>query len=78
MAYINPINFSQPNKRFESLHYNGSNGFLFVNATKTYQFKAKKSEIKDYTLRLDNISKYFTINDMKKTGLGKAAKCFFC
>ena len=55
MAYINPINFSQPNKRFESLHYNGSNGFLFVNATKTYQFKAKKSEIKDYTLRLDNI-----------------------
>ena len=29
-----------------SLHYNKSNSFLFVNATKTYQFKAKDSEIK--------------------------------
>ena len=29
------INFSQPNRRFLlSLHYNGSNSFLFVNATK--------------------------------------------
>ena len=34
---IYPINFSQPNKRFVlSLHYNGSNSFLFVNATKIY------------------------------------------
>ena len=38
-----PINFTQPNKRFVlSLHYNGSNSFLFVNATKIYHFKAKK------------------------------------
>ena len=29
------------------LHYNGINSFLFVNATKVYQFKAKNSEIKD-------------------------------
>ena len=29
-----------------SLNYNGSNSFLFVNATKIYQFKAKDSEIK--------------------------------
>ena len=44
---IYPINFTQPNKRFVlSLHYNGSNSFLFVNSTKIYQFKAKKSEIK--------------------------------
>ena len=42
--------------------------FLFINATKVYQFKAKNCEIKDYALCLDNISKYFTIN-MKKTGL---------
>ena len=33
-----------------------------------YQFKAKDSEIKPYSLCLDNISKYFTINNMKKTG----------
>ena len=54
----NPINFTQPNKRFVlSLHYNGSNSFLFVNATKVYQFKAKNSEIKDYALCLGNVSK---------------------
>ena len=62
-----PINFTQPRKRFVlSLHYNGSNSFLFVNATKIYQFKAKDPEIKDYTLCLGNISKDFTINNMKK------------
>ena len=42
-------NFMQWGKRFVlSLHYNGSNSFLFVNATKIYQFKAKYSEIKYY------------------------------
>ena len=74
---IYPINFSQPNKRFVlSLHYNGSNSFLFVNATKIYQFKAKNSEIKYYTLCLGNISKYFTINDMKEKDLGDVVKYF--
>ena len=57
---VNPINFTQPRKRFVlSLHYNESNSFLFVNATKIYQFKATDSEIKDYTLRLGNIWKDF-------------------
>ena len=32
---------------FLILNYNGNNSFLFVNATKTYQFKAKGSEIKN-------------------------------
>ena len=37
-----PINFIQPRKRFVlSLHYNGTSSFLFANATKIYQFKAK-------------------------------------
>ena len=64
---IYTINFTQPNKRFVlSLHYNGSNSFLFVNATKIYQFKAKDPEIKDYTLYLGNISKNFIINNMSK------------
>ena len=41
------INFTQPRKRFVlSLHYNGSNSFFLVNATKISQFKAKSSEIK--------------------------------
>ena len=41
------INFKQPNKRFVlNLYYNRTNSFLLVNATKIYQFKAKRSEIK--------------------------------
>ena len=53
-----PLNFTQSGKRFAlRLHYEGSNSFLFVNVTKVYHFKAKNSEIKDYTLGLGNISK---------------------
>ena len=64
------INFTKSERRFVlSLHYNGSNSFLFVDATKIYQFKAKYSEIKKYPLCLGNISKDFTIDNMKKTGL---------
>ena len=64
------INFTRSRKRFVlSLCYNGGNSFLFVNATKIYQFKAKCPEIKNYTMCLGNISKKFTINNMKKTGL---------
>ena len=64
------INFSRSNKKFcLKLHFNGRNSFLFVNTTKIYQFKAKDSEIKDYTLCLGNISKNFTVNNIKKTGL---------
>ena len=43
------INFTQSNRKFVlSLHYNGSSSFLFINATKIYQFKAKDSGIKKY------------------------------
>ena len=60
------INFTQSGKKLVlSLHYNGSNNFLFVNDTKIYQFKAKNTEIKDYTLCLVNISKDFTINNIE-------------
>ena len=71
-----PINLTQSGKRFIlSLHYNGSNSFLFVNVTRIYQFKAKDFEIKDYTLCLGNISKDFTINNMKKkTGFRRAVE----
>ena len=64
---ICPINLRQPNKRFVlSFHYNGRNSFLFVNATKIDQFKAKNSSMKNYALRLGNISKYCTISNMNK------------
>ena len=61
------INFTQSGKLYVlSLHYNGINSFSFVNATKIYQFKAKDSEIKDYTQCLGDIWKDFTIHNMKK------------
>ena len=42
------INFSRSNRKFcLSLHYKRSNSFLFANATKIYQFKAKDSETKN-------------------------------
>ena len=61
------INLTGSEKRFIlSLHYNRSDSFLFVNAIKIYQFKVKDSEIKPYPLCLGNISKDFTIDNMKK------------
>ena len=40
------INFVWPGMKFWlSMHYSGSNCFLFANVTKIYQFKAKDSEI---------------------------------
>ena len=57
-----PINFTKSRKRIVlGVHDNGSNSFLFVNATKIYHFKVKDSEMKDYALRLTNISKDVTI-----------------
>ena len=74
---IAEANFALSWKRFVlSLHHTGSNSFLFVNATKIYQFKANNSEIKDYTPCLGNISKDSTIDNMEKTGL-KGSVIFF-
>ena len=66
-----PIDFTQSNIRFvlSLLHYNGSGNFLFVDATKIYQFRARDSEIKPYPLCFGNISKGFTIDNMNLTGL---------
>ena len=62
------INFTSPGKIFcLNLHCNTSNRFLFVNAAKIYQFKAKDSEIKKYPLCLGNFSKNFTAINMKKS-----------
>ena len=41
-----------------------------------YQLKPKDSEMKPYPLSLGNISKDFTINNMKKTGLKGSVKVF--
>ena len=41
---------------------------LFVNGVKIYHFKAKDSEIKPYELCLYNISKDFTVDNLKNAG----------
>ena len=64
------INCPRSNRAFYlSLHYNGSNSFLLVNATKINQFKVKDSEIKKYPLCLRNISGDFSASNMKETEL---------
>ena len=64
------INFTENNKKFcLSLHYNRANSYLFVNGTEIHKFKAKDSEIVQYPLCLGNISKDFSVDNIKKTGL---------
>ena len=64
------INFTKANTKFcLSLHYNGANNYLLVNGTETHKFKAKDSEIVVTPLCLGNISKDFSVDNMKKTGL---------
>ena len=61
------INFSATGRRFcLSLHYNGTNSYLFVNGVEIIKFKAKDSEIIPNVLCLGNISKDFSARDMKK------------
>ena len=64
------INFSEQQKTFcLSLHYNGENNYLIVNSLKINKFKAKDSEINAFPLCLGNVSKDFSVDDMKKSGL---------
>ena len=64
------INFTVTKKKFcLSLHYNGGNNYLFVNGTEIIKFKAKDSEIVASPLCLGNISKDWSTDNMKKTGL---------
>ena len=64
------INFTEHNKKFcLSLHYNGANSYLFVNGKEIHKFKVKDSEVLATPLCLGNISKDWTIDNMKSTGL---------
>ena len=51
-----------------SLHYNGANSYLFVNGAEIYKFTAKDSEIFVGPICLGNISKDWSVNNMKRTG----------
>ena len=64
------INLTKENIKFcLNLHYNEPNSYLFVNGTEIIKFKAKASEITAYPLCLGNISKDWSVDNMKKTGL---------
>ena len=52
-----------------SLDYNAANSYLLVKGTKIHKFKAKNSETVATPLCLGNISKDFSVDNMKKTGL---------
>ena len=63
------INFTVAKKKFcLSLRYNGANNYLFVNGTEICKFKAKDSEIVGTPLCLGNISKDWSVDNIKKTG----------
>ena len=50
------------------MHYNGASNYLFVNGKEIIKFNAKDSEIVATPLCLGNISKVWSVDNMKKTG----------
>ena len=59
-----------PKKSIQSiLYYNGENSHLFINAIEVIKFKARGSEIVATLLYLENVSKIFSVDNMKNTGL---------
>ena len=61
-------NFTVTKKICLSLHYNEANSYLFDNGAEIYEFKVKDSEIVAVPLCLGNISKDWSVDNMKKTG----------
>ena len=51
------------------MHYNRANSYLFVNVTEIYKFKTKDSMIVATPSCLENISKDWSVDYMKRTGL---------
>ena len=51
------------------LHYNGANSYLFAYVTEIVKFKARDSEIVRTLLCLGDVWKYFSVDNMKKSGL---------
>ena len=71
------INLTKTNTKFcLSLHYNGSNSYLFVNSTEIHKYKTKDSEIIAAPICLGNISRDASVDDMKKSGLNGYAYDF--
>ena len=67
MYSINPTDHRV--KYYLSLDYNGANSYLFINGTEIIKFEAKDSNIATYPLCLGNISKDWSVGNMKDTEL---------
>ena len=66
------INFTEHNEKFcLSLYYNGGNSYSFVNGKEIRKFKAKDSEIVATPFCLENISKDWAIDNIKKSRLNE-------
>ena len=53
-------------KKCLSVHYNGTNSYLFVNGAEIHKCTAKDSKIVASLLCLGDISKDFSVDNMKK------------
>ena len=68
------ISFTENNKNYcLSLHYNGTISYIFINGTEVFKlllriFKFKDSQIVVTSLWLGNISKDFSVDNMKNKG----------
>ena len=58
------------------MHYNGGNSYLFVNGNEIHKFKAKDSDIVATPLCLGNISKEWSVHNMKRTRFNSYAYDF--
>ena len=64
------LNFTEQQKKFCLILYcNEVNNYIFVNGIEIWKSKAKNSEINADPLRLGNVSKDFSVDNMEKAGL---------
>ena len=64
------VNFTDHRKKYcSSLHYNGAKSYLFVNSTEIINFKVKDYNIIAAPLCLGNISKDWSVDNLKDAGL---------
>ena len=63
-------NFTDLGKKFMlSLHYNGDDGYLFVNVGQELKFKCKTDQLVKEKLCIGNLSDQWTTSESEKTGV---------
>ena len=64
------VNFTEANKKFVlSLHYNGSDSYLYVNSKQIYKFTAQNRPVTGKTINLGIISNDFPTSEAKEVAL---------